>query len=374
MRYHLVSETFYPETNGVAMTLHRLALDLLARNISVSVIRPKQKRGEQSAQQPYTEHLVFGMPIPCYPEMRFGVATTGYFKRLWRMERPSLVHVATEGPLAFCAVRAARALKIPVISSFHTNFHEYGNYYRYTCFIKVALSYLKYLHNKTEATYAPSDDVIAALTQSGFKNVRKLGRGVDSELFSPQKRSEALRQSWGVQSDTPVFLYTGRVASEKNIPFAIQSFEAVKQFLPAARMVIVGDGPIRQDMERKHPDLIFCGVQHGEALAQHYASADLFLFPSITETFGNVITEAMASGLLVVTYDYAAGKLLIENGVNGFAAAFNDPAAFERLLLAAAQNRAAWPSIREKARERVLPISWSRIFDDYLDTLKQYTI
>ena len=375
MQYHLVSETFYPETNGVAMTLHRLTLELVARDISVSVIRPQQKEEVASRpQQPYREHLVRGFPIPSYPELRFGFATTAYFKRLWLQERPSLVHVATEGPLGFCAIRAARALKIPVISSFHTNFHEYGNYYRYTCLVKVALSYLKFLHNKTEATYAPSDDVIVALTQSGFRNVRKLGRGVDSALFSPQKRSDALRQSWGVSPDAPVFLYTGRVASEKNIPLAIQCFEGVKRRLPAARMVIVGDGPLRKELEQKYSDVIFCGVQRGEALAQHYASADLFLFPSITETFGNVVTEAMASGLVVVSYDYAASKMLIESGTNGFTSAFNDTIAFEQQLLSAAQRRAEWPSIREKAREAVLPISWSRIIDEYLATLEHYKI
>ena len=374
MQYHLVSETFYPETNGVAMTLHRLALELVARDISVAVIRPQQKGdGTSRPQQPYCEQ-VRGVPIPSYPELRFGFATTAFFKRLWLEDRPSVVHVATEGPLGFFAIRAARALKIPVISSFHTNFHEYGNYYRYTCLVKVALSYLKFLHNKTEATYAPSDDVIVALTQSGFRNVRKLGRGVDSELFSPHKRSDALRQSWGVAADTPVFLYTGRVASEKNIPFAIQCFEGVQRLLPAARMVIVGDGPLRKELEQKHPQVVFCGVQRGEALAQHYASADVFLFPSITETFGNVVTEAMASGLVVVSYDYAASKMLIQSGANGFTAPFNDPVAFEQQLLRAGQNLPEWPSIRNNARESVLSISWSRIIDEYLATLEHYKI
>lgn len=369
--YHLVSETFYPETNGVAMTLRRLTLGLHKRNIPTTVIRPRQKE-ETPNEHPYREHLVTGVPIPTYPDLRFGITTTGKLKELWREERPSLIHVATEGPLGLCAVMAARSLNIPVISSFHTNFHQYGNYYRYSFLIKIVLGYLRYLHNKTEATYAPSDDLIQTLIDSGFRNVKKLGRGVDAELFSPEKRSNALRKSWGVSENTTVFAYIGRVAHEKNIPLAIESFNQAKAIIPDAKMVIVGDGPQREVLECKYSDLIFCGMQKGEALAEHYASADVFLSPSITETFGNVITEAMASGLLVATYDYAAGKMFIKHGKNGISAPFDNEEIFKKRIIELTNNRNCWPAMRKAARKTILSASWDNVIDDYLHTLEDY--
>ena len=370
MNYHLVSETFYPEINGVSMTLHRLLLGLQKKGFETTIIRPRQKN-EQANHFPYKEHLVAGIPIPYYPELRFGITTTNHLKKIWRTECPTLVHIATEGPLGLCALRAARSLEIPVISSFHTNFHQYGKYYKLSFLIKGAFAYLRYFHNRTRATYAPSDDLIENLKAAGFKNLRKMERGVDAQLFNPCKRSTDLRLSWGANKETPVFTYVGRIASEKNIPFALKCFQEVKKKLPEAIMVVVGDGPLRKELEKKYPEVIFCGLQKGEALAQHYASSDVFIFPSITETFGNVVTEAMASGLIVAAYDYAAGKLLIEDGINGTVASFDNKEHYLANLIQLISKRAMWPAMREKSRARIEDISWESITNNYIANLKK---
>ena len=370
MKYHLVSETFYPEINGVSMTLHRLLLGLQKKGFETTIIRPRQKN-EQANHFPYKEHLVAGIPIPYYPELRFGITTTNHLKKIWRTECPTLVHIATEGPLGLCALRAARSLEIPVISSFHTNFHQYGKYYKLSFLIKGAFAYLRYFHNRTRATYAPSDDLIENLKAAGFKNLRKMERGVDAQLFNPSKRSTDLRLSWGANKETPVFTYVGRIASEKNIPFALKCFQEVKKKLPEAIMVVVGDGPLRKELEKKYPEVIFCGLQKGEALAQHYASSDVFIFPSITETFGNVVTEAMASGLIVAAYDYAAGKLLIEDGINGTVASFDNKEHYLANLIQLISKRAMWPAMREKSRARIEDISWESITNNYIANLKK---
>ena len=370
MKYHLVSETFYPEINGVSMTLHRLLLGLQKKGFETTIIRPRQKN-EQANHFPYKEHLVAGIPIPYYPELRFGITTTNHLKKIWRTECPTLVHIATEGPLGLCALRAARSLEIPVISSFHTNFHQYGKYYKLSFLIKGAFAYLRYFHNRTRATYAPSDDLIENLKAAGFKNLRKMERGVDAQLFNPSKRSTDLRLSWGANKETPVFAYVGRIASEKNIPFALKCFQEVKKKLPEAIMVVVGDGPLRKELEKKYPEVIFCGLQKGEALAQHYASSDVFIFPSITETFGNVVTEAMASGLIVAAYDYAAGKLLIEDGINGTVASFDNKEHYLANLIQLISKRAMWPAMREKSRARIEDISWESITNNYIANLKK---
>ena len=370
MNYHLVSETFYPEINGVSMTLHRLLLGLQKKGFEATIIRPRQTN-EQANHFPYKEHLVAGIPIPYYPELRFGITTTNHLKKIWRTECPTLVHIATEGPLGLCALWAARSLEIPVISSFHTNFHQYGKYYKLSFLIKGAFAYLRYFHNRTRATYAPSDDLIENLKAAGFKNLRKMERGVDAQLFNPCKRSTDLRLSWGANKETPVFTYVGRIASEKNIPFALKCFQEAKKKLPEAIMVVVGDGPLRKELEKKYPEVIFCGLQKGEALAQHYASSDVFIFPSVTETFGNVVTEAMASGLIVAAYDYAAGKLLIEDGINGTVASFDNKEHYLANLIQLISKRAMWPAMREKSRARIEDISWESITNNYIANLKK---
>jgi glycosyltransferase involved in cell wall biosynthesis len=168
-----------------------------------------------------------------------------------------------------------------------------------------------------------------------------------------------------------VFAYVGRIASEKNIPFALKCFQEVKKKLPNAIMVVVGDGPLRKELEKKYPEVIFCGLQKGEALAQHYASSDVFIFPSITETFGNVVTEAMASGLIVAAYDYAAGKLLIEDGINGIVASFDNKEQYLANLIQLISKRAMWPAMREKSRARIEDMSWESITDNYIENLKK---
>ena len=136
-------------------------------------------------------------------------------------------------------------------------------------------------------------------------------------------------------------------------------------------MVVVGDGPLRKELEKKYPEVIFCGLQKGEALAQHYASSDVFIFPSVTETFGNVVTEAMASGLIVAAYDYAAGKLLIEDGINGTVAFFDNKEHYLANLIQLISKRAMWPAMREKSRARIEDISWESITNNYIANLKK---
>jgi glycosyltransferase involved in cell wall biosynthesis len=282
-------------------------------------------------------------------------------KKHWRAARPDVVHVATEGPLGCAALHAARALKIPVSSSFHTNFHAYGKHYGVGFLRNAGVAYFRWFHNRAACTFAPSADVVAALAASGFRNLHLMGRGVDTELFSPARRDDALRAEWGAGLGTPVALYVGRLAAEKNLPLMAKAWTALREVLPDLRVVVVGDGPLRDAFVREHSEIHFSGVCRGDGLARHYASADLFLFASATETFGNVVTEALASGLVVVTYDYAAGRAHVRDGENGFLAAYDDPAAFCATGLRAAAARDGWPALRAAARATALDLSWERV-------------
>ncbi|GHC03303.1 glycosyltransferase family 4 protein [Cerasicoccus arenae] len=371
MKLVLVTETYPPEVNGVAMTLERLVRNLIKLGHDVELVRPKQKADSGSPSEPYPVHLVGAIPIPGYAGMQFGWFAGSMLKKLWTANRPDVVHIATEGPLGLSALNIARKLGIPVVTSFHTNFHSYGDHYNYKFLANTLLGYFRWFHNRTLATFVPSRDVVRDLEKFGFKNVKIFSRGVDTELFGKHRRQDALRQSWGAQNGDPIVVYVGRVAAEKNIPLTIAAYERLKKRLPAAKLVVVGDGPERVGLEKKHPEIIFAGMQRGEDLAAHYASADFFLFASTTETFGNVLTEAMASELVVLGYDYAAANHHVIDGENGFKVPFKDEAAFlssvDRLL----DDQANWPAIRQAARAKAESLSWASIIGDYASQVEQ---
>ncbi len=320
MRFEIVTDTYAPDINGVAMTLGRLVKGLKQRGHYVYV---HHTVGEcaSGASLP-------SVSLPGYEQVRVGLPGRLKFLRRWRKKRPDAIYVATESLLGLSAIRAAKTLSIPVVAGFHTNFDQYVRNYRMEKLSELALSYLRKVHNLADLTFAPTRDVVDRLVEEGFHHVKKLGRGVDTELFSPSKRSEALRRTWGVEKDSPVLLMVGRVAPEKNLELGIEAFYQLQKQIPSARCVIVGDGPDLEKLKAEHPKVIFTGPKVEEELAQHYASCEILLFPSETETFGNVLMEGLASGLATVSYDYAASRTHLEDGVSGLKAELGDEQGF----------------------------------------------
>ncbi|HKN01940.1 MAG TPA: glycosyltransferase family 1 protein [Candidatus Binataceae bacterium] len=362
----VVTETYPPEVNGVALTLGHLVKGLLARGHAVSVVRPHQQGSDSLGRDcECSVTTVSGLPIPGYGGLQFGLPAGGLLRHCWTQRRPDVVYVATEGPLGWSAVRAGRRLAIPVFSGFHTNFHSYSKHYRLGCLQYLILRYLHRFHNRTIGTLVPSADLRDRLRALGFKNVSFVGRGVDSHLFDPKRRCHELRRHWGLSDKDLAVLYVGRIAYEKNLSLAIDAYRAMKQVAESAKFIIVGDGPLRMSLQNEHPDLIFCGAQIGEQLAKHYASADVFLFPSETETFGNVTLEAMASGLVVIAYDYAAATSHITHGETGVLVPYGDSKAFVnssvRLILASRPL----DEIRRRAREHAASINWARVVERF---------
>jgi glycosyltransferase involved in cell wall biosynthesis len=318
-----------------------------------------------NASEGFDQWLVAGLPIPFYNSLRVGMPAFGMLRERWSKNRPDVVHVATEGPLGYSGLKAAKALGIPVSSSFHTNFHQYGGHYGLSFGRDFALRYLRWFHNRTACTLVPTDEMSACLAKQGFERLAVLSRGVDARLFAPTKRLESLRQAWGVSADDTVILYVGRIAAEKNLGLSVEAYQAMRLIYPRTRFVLVGDGPLRADLELKHPEFIFAGTRRGEELATHYASADVFLFASITETFGNVVTEALASGLVVAGYDYAALRQHVRNGSNGFTAKFDDKTAFILMTQELMSRRAEWSAIRAAARVTAQAISWEVVMAQF---------
>jgi glycosyltransferase involved in cell wall biosynthesis len=230
---------------------------------------------------------------------------------------PDHVHIVTEGPLGASALRAARALGLSTTSGFHTNFHSYSRHYGLGRLAGLGLAYLRRFHNATGGTMVPTAQIEALLRSQGFERLRVVSRGVDASAFNPRHRAEALRASWGASPSDQVALYVGRLAPEKNPLLAFRAFMQLRERVSSARLVVVGDGPMRPELTRAYPGVTFTGALSGAPLSAHYASADLFLFPSLTETFGNVTLEAMASGLAVIAFDDAAARLYINHLHNG---------------------------------------------------------
>lgn len=364
MQLALVTETFPPEINGVAMTLAQVAGGLAARGHAVTVHRPDQGSAEiPTTHLPYVQVRHPSLPIPGYRFLRFGLPVRGRLLRAWRESRPDLVHVATEGPLGYAALLAAGKLGIPVSSSFHTNFHQYSRHYGAGWLTRPVLGYLRHFHNRTRITLSPSPDLNAELARDGFQRVSLMSRGVDTNVFAPAHRDPQLRASWGAGPDDLVVIHVSRLAAEKNYPLLFRCWARIQAAVPSARFVIVSDGPLRAKLARAHPEVYFTGFLDRPDLARHYASADLFVYPSLTETFGNVVTEGLASGLPVVAFEYAAAGRYIEPGVSGWLMPFGDG---DRLIEAAGQL-AMTPELRRRlgrsAREVAETIPWDRVLD-----------
>ena len=374
MRIVLVTETFPPEVNGVAMTNQRLVRGLIERGHTILLIKPARHDAIPSSDSALQIYQVFGIPIPNYAGLKLGLPRPGQLKSRFEMFGPDLVHVATEGPLGFSALRAARQLGVPVSSTFHTNFQDYCADYGAAFLGRAMMAYLRWFHNACALTTVPDPSLIKRLEADGVKRLEMLGRGADTARFNPTKRSAALRHSWGADDETPVAIYVGRVAAEKNIPLTIRAWEAARAHTPHLKLIVVGDGPILKKLKRTYPEVHFAGMRYDEDLAEHYASADIFLFASTSETFGNVVVEAMSSGLVVLTYNYAAGKQFIKTAQNGYLAPLNDSTAFISLTSKIIATPSQWPKIRKAARLTAESYPWSRTIDRFANLLENVVI
>ena len=361
LRIALVTETYPPEINGVAMTLGQMVKALQLREHQIQLIRPRQ-HGTDSPEPEHNLEQVLrpGVPIPRYAGLKIGLPAKSALRRLWSLRRPDVVHVATEGPLGWSAVTVANKLRIPVASDFHTNFHSYSAHYGFGWLKKPVMGYLRRLHNQSGVTLVPSLSLRRDLESAGYHNVEVVARGVDAQLYTPARRSAALRAAWGLGQDELAVLHVGRLAAEKNLPLLVRAFEAIRAARSDARLVLVGDGPELPALRASHPEYVYCGARRGTDLADHYASGDLFLFPSLTETFGNVVLEAMASGLPQVCFDYAGAAEHVRHGKNGLLVPFGDADAFvaEALRLATGEDR---DTMGAMAREGATEISWEAI-------------
>lgn len=366
MRYAIVTETYPPEVNGVALTVQGLENGLRARGHDVSVVRPRQSDADTAQSH---ELLVRSAQIPRYPGMRFGFPSTGALIKQWQTAKPDAVYIATEGPLGWSAMRAAQKLNIPVASGFHTRFDEYTRDYGVGFLEPLALKWMRGFHNKSKATIVPTCELADFLIKEQFQDVVHMPRAVNTKQFDPSRRDPALRAEWGVGEDDLVVSYMGRIAAEKNLGLAVRAYREIQKVRANTKFVLIGIGPELDTIAKANPDFIIAGLRRGDELARWFASTDLFLFPSHSETFGNVTLEAMASGVTTVAFNYGACKEHLRDGISGAAINDRDDEAFIAAALKFASDDALRKQMAEAAREAVAKLRPEQVAADFDEVL-----
>lgn len=362
MRIAVVTETWPPEVNGVALTLSKLVHLMSQRQHTIQLIRPKQDKHDAGSDQAgWSEILLKGLPIPRYPQLKLGLPSKSTLIKAWSHKRPDLVHIATEGPLGWSALQAAKVLRLPVTSDFRTNFASYSKHYGVGWLSKPIMAYLRKFHNRTACTMVPTQALKVQLQTLGFDNLRVVARGVDTALFHPGQRSLRLRQTWQADEHTTVLLSVGRLAAEKNLDLIVTTYQSLRQSGRAVKLVFAGDGPYRAALQAQCPDAFFMGMCNHAQLAELYASSDLFLFPSLTETFGNVTLEALASGTPVLAYDRAAATELVKDTLSGWLVQGEDPQRYVLKALEITQQTRTLQAARQHTHSSIQQWDWQEI-------------
>lgn len=362
MRIAVVTETWPPEVNGVAVTLAKLVQSLSHRNHDVQLIRPRQAKLDEGIRDSNLEEVLMrGMPIPRYPELKLGLPSKKTLIKAWTLRRPDVVHIATEGPLGWSALQAAKVLKLPVTSDFRTNFQSYSKHYGIGWLRKPIVAYLRKFHNATACTMVPTRELKKTLGENGFVNLKVVSRGVDTHLFNLGKRNQKLRATWGANDQTKVLISVGRMAPEKNLEQVLKVFDSLRFMGTQVKLVMVGDGPLKEQFKQRYPEIIFPGMLSQTDLANYYASSDLFVFPSLTETFGNVTLEALASGIPVLAFDCAAARDWVQTDVNGWLIPENKPEEFTSKAVEIFTSETLLEAVTFSTRKQIVHLDWDQI-------------
>lgn len=369
MRIAIFSDTYAPEINGVARTLKRYTNYLEKRGIEYKLFVPESST--PVPQVPQVQSFT-SIPFVLYPECRIALPNPLQIKQTLEQFNPTLIHIATPFNLGLFGLHYGKKHNIPMVASYHTHFDDYLDYYHLTFLQKWIWRYMSWFHRSFETVYVPSESTKEKLlAQKIHDHIEIWGRGVDHMFYSPQKETNSIREKYKIKEKN-LILYVGRIAPEKDIHIVLETFHALpKQVKKNTHLLIVGDGPLyKQLSEESHEQMTWTGFMEGEELAEVYASSDLFLFPSSTETFGNVVLEAQSSGLAVIGARAGGVQHLITDGENGFLCEPKNVSDFvEKTALLLNSDK-----IREQfglnARQFALSKSWTSIFDSLISSFQ----
>jgi len=353
--------TMRPGHDGVTRVLYRLIKGLKERgiqNVFYSPIIPSED------EQPTLMYEVPSIVFPLYKDYRLSTASLKYFEKKLMNFNPNIIHINSPCSLGLAAIKYGRKFGIPVVATYHTHFASYAKYYKVKAFENLGWNYLRNLYNKCEKVYVPSKPIMDELKEQRLNTIEFLPHGVDTKVFNPKFKSEDWKKKLNLEGKV-VLLFAGRLVWEKDLLTLAKTYKIITSKNENAVFVLAGEGPIRKELEEMMPDAVFLGNLSGEDLSAAYASSDIFVFPSTTETFGNVIVEAMASKLPPVCVKEGGAYGLVEDGFNGLIAQPRDPADLANkieILL----NR---PALRESISLNAYKFSQTQSWDEIIDKL-----
>lgn len=369
LRIALFTGNYNHIKDGVSLTLNRLVGYLEENGVKVLVFGPSIK--EPALKHNGTLVEVPSVAAPGREEYRISLFLPEVHKLELESFDPHLIHIATPDILGFAALRYALRHNIPLVASYHTHFQSYLEYYGVAFLEPLLMKYLKWFYSKCHSVFVPTESMIEVLQRHGFDaNFRIWARGVDTSLFNPKKRDMEFRRGLGIGDDETVVCYVSRLAWEKGLRSLIDTGKLVLEKDKRVRVLIAGDGPAMAEMKNEFPEAIYTGFVFGEDLAKVYASSDVFFFPSITETFGNVVLEAMASGLPAVVADATGSKSLVVDGVTGLISDPRNPEDFANNILKIAGDAELRQKMAKNAHERAGMFEWNTILGQLLTDLK----
>lgn len=351
--------------DGISLTLNRLVEFLEREGAEVRIFAP-------TAKQPAFQHFgtlvsVPSIPLPRRPEYRLAIGLGKNARQQFADFNPDLLQISVPDILGYKSMRLAQSLGVPVVGSFHTRYDTYLKYYGLEPFKGLGMKYLRHFYGNCAQVYAPSESMADELQRANIaKDVRIWSRGVDHKRFFPARRSLQWRQSVGVKDDEVVIVFVARLVREKELVTLVKTLQELEHRGVPHRSVIVGDGPERRTMQTQLPNTIFAGFLDGEDLPVAFASSDIFLFPSDTETFGNVTLEAMASGLPVVCANATGSRSLVDDCTNGFLVTPNDPSEFANHLEMLCGDVDLRRKMASSGIEKSQAYTWDRSFQQLL--------
>ena len=359
MKVAYFTESLPPNTDGVVKTLCHLINTLEDNKVDFRFYSPVKPDNSFT----WNEHVykVPAVPFFLYKDYKMGLPYfNGIFSKLDEY-RPDMIHIVSPTLLGLYGLNYAHSRNIPVVTSYHTHFVSYFSYFGLSGLEKVGWNFLQWFHNRCLKTYVPSPSACQELETRGIQNVELWQRGIELDRFSPSLRNNELKSAIGVDEDCPVLLFVGRLINHKDLNDLVDAHHLLNAQGFKYKIVIVGDGPMRNELEQKLSQAHFTGYQYGQDLARWYASSDVFVFPSTTETFGNVILEAFASGIPAVGVAKGGVADIINHGRDGLIAKPNDPVDFAKQIsyfLSHPDERYQYGRI---ARETAKTYSWKAI-------------
>lgn len=363
------SATMQKDQDGVARVLYHWIERFEKNNMHCIFFSPSLSIKKQANSRIYK---VPSVPLPMRKTYRLALPGFFFKKKLDKF-KPDLMHINCPDPSGTDAIAYARKHHIPIVATYHTHFTSYLKYYKMEMLEPFIWSYLRKLYNDCDRVYVPSIPVMKELKANGFRNLVYMPHGVESRSFNKSFRSESWRKELGLKGEIAL-LYVGRLVWEKDLDILAKAYNSLHK-RKNVKFIIVGEGPIMDELKTMMPSAIFLGKLTGKNLATAYASSDIFVFPSTTETFGNVILEAMISGIPCVCANVGGPKGIIKDGFNGMLAKPHDAKDFEKKIVQLIKHPKQREKIADNGLEYANSQTWDKVchklFKDYRDVIKK---